>query len=229
MEGGGGSHAAQHRTGPSRASIAARLPSCRTGRTGPDDALLPPPPPGKPAPPTPPPIPTPAPAPHVQALPLDPRRISSIQIMLSKFEYDGQLNPAFRRGQFRLPISSISTYLPPDVPPRFVHVSSAGVTRPNRPGINVDMEPPAVKLNDALGGLLTWKLAGEDALRASGMPYAIVRPTALTDEPGSMPLQLDQGDVIKVRRGGWGWAGRAQRGRTAMAGRRYALCAVVGG
>jgi hypothetical protein len=33
---------------------------------------------------------------------------------------------------------------------RFVHVSSAGVTRPNRPGINVDQERPAVKLNYAL-------------------------------------------------------------------------------
>ena len=42
--------------------------------------------------------------------------------------------------------------------PRFVYVSSAGVTRPNRPGINVDEEPPAVKLNDALGGILTYKL-----------------------------------------------------------------------
>ncbi len=42
--------------------------------------------------------------------------------------------------------------------PRFVHVGSAGVTRPNRPGIDVDQEPPAVKLNDALGGILTYKL-----------------------------------------------------------------------
>ncbi|GLI71468.1 hypothetical protein VaNZ11_016695 [Volvox africanus] len=131
------------------------------------------------------------------AQPLDPSAISSIQIMLSKFEYDGQLNPNFRRGPFNLPISHISTYLPADLPPRFVHVSSAGVTRPNRPGINVDQEPPAVKLNDALGGILTWKLAGEDALRASGVPYAIVRPTALTEEPGGMPIELDQGDTIK--------------------------------
>ncbi|GLC61057.1 hypothetical protein PLESTB_001711400 [Pleodorina starrii] len=129
--------------------------------------------------------------------PLDPASISSIQIMLSKFEYDGQLNPSFRRGPFRLPFSLISTYLPPDVPPRFVHVSSAGVTRPNRPGINPDQEPPAVKLNDALGGILTWKLAGEDALRASGVPYAVVRPTALTEEPGGMPIELDQGDTVK--------------------------------
>ncbi|EFJ50015.1 hypothetical protein VOLCADRAFT_89408 [Volvox carteri f. nagariensis] len=142
--------------------------------------------------------------------PLDPATISSIQIMLSKFEYDGQLNPSFRRGPFRLPFARISTYLPEGVAPRFVHVSSAGVTRPNRPGINVDQEPPAVKLNDALGGILTWKLAvarahlfpshlarGEDALRASGVPFAVVRPTALTEEPGGMPVELDQGDTVK--------------------------------
>ncbi|GIL91423.1 hypothetical protein Vretimale_17816 [Volvox reticuliferus] len=131
------------------------------------------------------------------AQPLDPSAISSIQIMLSKFEYDGQLNPNFRRGPFNLPISHISTYLAADLPPRFVHVSSAGVTRPNRPGINVDQEPPAVRLNDTLGGILTWKLAGEDALRASGVPYSIIRPTALTEEPGGMPIELDQGDTVK--------------------------------
>lgn len=76
-------------------------------------------------------------------------------------------------------------------------VSSAGVTRPNRPGINVDEEPPAVKLNDALGGLLTFKLAGEDALRASGVPFAIVRPVALTEEDAGAELQLDQGDLVR--------------------------------
>ncbi len=40
--------------------------------------------------------------------------------------------------------------------------------------------------------------AGEDALRASGVPYAIVRPTALTEEPAGMPVELDQGDIVKV-------------------------------
>lgn len=59
--------------------------------------------------------------------------------------------------------------LPPSCSARFVHVSSAGVTRPNRPGINVDQEPPAVKLNDTLGGLLTYKLAGEDAVGAGSL------------------------------------------------------------
>ncbi len=34
----------------------------------------------------------------------------------------------------------------------------AGVTRPDRPGIDVDAEPPAVRMNDMLGGILTYKL-----------------------------------------------------------------------
>jgi len=125
------------------------------------------------------------------------RHVSSLQIMLSKFEYDGKLNPSWREGPFELPIQYIKTYLTDPQRPRFVMVSSAGVTRPGRPGIDVDQEPPAVKLNDALGGLLTYKLKGEDALRESGIPYAIVRPVALTEEPAGAELEIDQGDVIK--------------------------------
>ena len=49
--------------------------------------------------------------------------------------------------------------------PRFVLVGSAGVTRPDRPGIDVDLEPPAVRMNDMLGGILTYKLAGGDSTR----------------------------------------------------------------
>lgn len=73
------------------------------------------------------------------------------------------------------------------------------VTRCDRPGIVVDEEPPAVRMNDMLGGLLTYKLAGEDRIRASGVPYAIVRPTALTVEPSGMPIEFDQGDTVRVR------------------------------
>ena len=46
------------------------------------------------------------------------------------------------------------------------------------------------------------QLAGEDVLRSSGLPFAVVRPCALTEEPRGAPLQLDQGDTIKVRGGG---------------------------
>ena len=63
--------------------------------------------------------------------PLDARRITSLQLMLSKFEYDGevsrgwytctsregrtntrgQLNPAFRAGPFELPIATIEAFV----------------------------------------------------------------------------------------------------------------------
>jgi hypothetical protein len=41
---------------------------------------------------------------------------------------------------------------------RFVHVSSAGVTRPDRPGLDLSKQPPAVRLNKELGFILTNKL-----------------------------------------------------------------------
>lgn len=37
-------------------------------------------------------------------------RISALQIMLSKFEYDGQLNPAFRAGPFSLELAKIEAF-----------------------------------------------------------------------------------------------------------------------
>mmetsp|Transcript_7361 Transcript_7361/g.19030 ORF Transcript_7361/g.19030 Transcript_7361/m.19030 type:complete len:559 (+) Transcript_7361:1-1677(+) len=131
---------------------------------------------------------------------VDASRVTSVQLMLSKFEYDEgdgrglQKNPTFRAGPFAIPIAGIRGYV---AAPRLVYVSSAGVTRWNRPGINVDEEPPAVKMNDMLGGILTYKLAAEEVVRNSGLPFAIVRPCALTEEPPGAPLEVSQGDVIR--------------------------------
>jgi hypothetical protein len=44
------------------------------------------------------------------ASPLALARIQSFQLMLSKFEYDGALNPQFHPGEFSLLIASIQTY-----------------------------------------------------------------------------------------------------------------------
>ena len=123
-------------------------------------------------------------------------KICSFQMMLSKFEYDGELNSNFSPGSFALEVETIKAYGGKKLP-QFVLVSSAGVTRPGRPGINLDEEPPAVKLNDQLGGILTWKLRGEDSLRESGIPYTIIRPCALTEESGGKELIFEQGDNIK--------------------------------
>lgn len=130
------------------------------------------------------------------ASPFNPENIVSLQLMFSKFEYDGKLNPTFKEGPFELPLSSIRAYMPEPIKPRFVHVSSAGVTRPDRPGLDLSKQPPAVRLNKELGYILTYKLKGEDELRESGIPYTIVRPCALTEEPAGADLIFDQGDNI---------------------------------
>jgi uncharacterized protein YbjT (DUF2867 family) len=66
----------------------------------------------------------------------------------------------------------------------YVQVSSLGVTNPNHP------------LN-RFGKVMDWKLKGENALRASGVPYTIVRPGGLGDGPGGkVGLRVGQGDTM---------------------------------
>ncbi|CAI9260669.1 unnamed protein product [Lactuca saligna] len=132
----------------------------------------------------------------VDAQAFDPSQIISLQLMFSKFEYDGKLNPTFVEGPFELPVSSIRAYIADPITPRLVHVGSAGVTRPERPGLDLSKQPPAVRLNKELGSILTFKLKGEDLIRESGIPYTIVRPCALTEEPAGADLIFDQGDNI---------------------------------
>ncbi|CAL2274292.1 unnamed protein product [Prunus armeniaca] len=116
--------------------------------------------------------------------------------MFSKFEFDGKLNPTFVEGAFKLPLSSIRAYLKEPISPRFIHVGSAGITRPDRAGLDLSKQPPAVRLNKELDFILTFKLKGEDLIRESGIPYTIVRTCALTEEPAGANLIFDQGDNI---------------------------------
>ena len=131
-----------------------------------------------------------------EASQLDSTKVYSMQLMLSKFEYDGELNPQFEAGSFSLQVDYIKAY-GGQAKSQFVQVSSAGVTRPNRPGINLEEEPPAVRMNEQLGGILTWKLKGEEAIKASGLTYTIIRPCALTEQPGDKVLAAEQGDNIR--------------------------------
>jgi uncharacterized protein YbjT (DUF2867 family) len=65
----------------------------------------------------------------------------------------------------------------------FVLVSSRGATQKDHP------------LNKMFNNVLIWKLEGENALRASGVAYTIVRPGGLIDEPGGRGrLVFEQGD-----------------------------------
>ncbi len=68
-----------------------------------------------------------------------------------------------------------------------VLVSSAGVTRTKPPG----EERFARMMYD----VMTSKLKGEDALRASGVPYTVLRPVGLWDKPpGQIGIALVAGD-----------------------------------
>jgi uncharacterized protein YbjT (DUF2867 family) len=66
---------------------------------------------------------------------------------------------------------------------QFILVSSMGVTHPDH------------QLNAMLGNILSWKSKGEDAVRATGINYTIVRPGELTNEPGGRRgVRITQGD-----------------------------------
>jgi uncharacterized protein YbjT (DUF2867 family) len=71
---------------------------------------------------------------------------------------------------------------------QFVLISSRGVTQPDN------------MLNKVFGNVLIWKLKGEDALRASGVPYTVVRPGGLTNAPGGdKALVFEQGDTLTTQ------------------------------
>ncbi len=111
--------------------------------------------------------------------------------MLSKFEYDGQLNPNFRAGPFALPITALrAARFSGEAPaPRFVLVAAAGDAQVRRweRGKGVRKEAglgravrqvastPVVAL---CPHCVPGEQAEEEALRASGLPHAVVRAPA---------------------------------------------------
>jgi uncharacterized protein YbjT (DUF2867 family) len=71
---------------------------------------------------------------------------------------------------------------------QFVLVSSRSVTQEDNP------------LNKMFGDVLKWKLKGEDALRASGVPYTVVRPGGLLNKPGrQQTVVFEQGDTVSAQ------------------------------
>ncbi len=67
---------------------------------------------------------------------------------------------------------------------QMVLISSSAVTQPLHP-------------HNAWSDLLLWKLKGEDHLRASGVPYTVVRPTGMRDYTGGTEgIGFAQGDTF---------------------------------
>lgn len=146
------------------------------------------------------------------AAPLDSSRVIAFQLMLSKFEYDRQLNPHFKAGEFQIIVDNVSAYKYADAVtdieaklpkyPKFVHLSVAGATQLfRRDEFSDDEVTGAVKLNEMLGRITEWKFAGEDAVRVNlaSQGYLVVRSCALTErEPvGLNSLSLTTGDNVK--------------------------------
>lgn len=130
-------------------------------------------------------------------LPVDNSNIYSLQLMLSKFEYDGKLNPRFSPGNFNLQVESIKAY-GADLP-QFVLLSPTVVSHLNILGDNLSKELPEVKSDEQLGSILLWALKGENALRKSGIPYTIIRHFAFSDKRYNKELIIDKGDNIQGR------------------------------
>lgn len=93
------------------------------------------------------------------ARPFDSSRVYAFQLMLSKFEYDGALNPHFSPGLFQLQVKFIKTYKTSELP-QFVLVS-----------------PESASTAEV-----------EARLSQSGLAYTVVQPFSLTDEVGGRSL-----------------------------------------
>jgi hypothetical protein len=153
---------------------------------------------------------------------VDPTEVRQFGLVLSRFEFNGYANPNYRPGQFKLEIDGgLSAYRAEK--PTVVMVSTAAVERNAVIGDDVaarKQDIPIVQLNP--GGTLNHKYTGENAMRAAGVPYAVVRATGLTSEDADTAFLLEarQGDAIsgKVARGEVAQVVAAAAGSPAAAG-----------
>ncbi|KAG5179544.1 NADH:ubiquinone oxidoreductase complex I [Tribonema minus] len=126
-------------------------------------------------------------------------KMSSIGIVLSRFEYNEYANYKCKPGPFSLDVRAIELYR--HARPAVVLVSSAGAERVNRLTAEERAKDiPIVQLNPQ--GILNWKFKAETALRTSGVPYAIVRAAGLlpgAKGDGPRLLQLGQADRFSGR------------------------------
>ncbi|CAG9466729.1 unnamed protein product [Pedinophyceae sp. YPF-701] len=127
--------------------------------------------------------------------------VASIALVYSRFSFNKAANPYCWPGPFQLDIaaSGIQGFRSPRT--QVVLLSSAAVERNARVGDDAearDKEIPIVKLNP--GGVLNWKYKGENAVRRSGLRYAVVRSTGMLrddeQEGGPFLIEARQGDEI---------------------------------
>jgi hypothetical protein len=133
-----------------------------------------------------------------EGAPLDPSKIATLGLVLSRFEFNKMPNPMYKPGPFELDIQGgINAYS--EARPQIILISSAGVERNAIIGDDAEKRKkdiPIVQLNP--GGTLNYKYQAEAAVRASGYPYSVIRSTGMIDsnEGGPFILEADQGDSL---------------------------------
>eukprot|EP00889_Picochlorum_renovo_P000282 jgi/Picre1/27312/NNA_000281.t1 len=137
---------------------------------------------------------------------LNPRAIQQFGLVYSRFSFNGFPNPAFKPGEFSIEFDG-GIKAVKKVKPQILLISSAGVERNALVGNDEEkrkQEIPIVQLNP--GGILNHKYSGEIAVRSCGLPYAVLRPTGMSDDADQAApslLEMSQGDritTVEVRR-----------------------------
>lgn len=131
--------------------------------------------------------------------PLDPSKIRQFGLVYSRFAFNGFPNESYTPGPFEIQFEGgIRAFTAPK--PQLILVSSAGVERNAKIGNDEEARKkdiPIVQLNP--GATLNHKYAGEVAVRSSGLSYAVIRPTGMSDDAataGPALLEASQGDRI---------------------------------
>ncbi|CAD7695637.1 unnamed protein product [Ostreobium quekettii] len=131
--------------------------------------------------------------------PADPSNVVGFTLVYSRFTHNRMPNPKYSPGPFEFEIKGgISVFRDPR--PQIVLVSSGALERSALIGDDAaarEKEIPIVQMNPK--GLLDWKYAGENAIRATGLPYTVVRPCGLKDDGEMVPnlIEGDQGDQFR--------------------------------
>ena len=114
-------------------------------------------------------------------------QVYSMQLMLSKFEYDGSLNPHFSPGVFQLEIESISAYGNSQATPQLIYLSSASQ------GNNLAIQSSEDQSNHHSDNVGDLSLKTEALIRENGLNYTIIR----LNNPSVLPVEK-QSDFDQV-------------------------------
>ena len=117
-------------------------------------------------------------------------QVYSMQLMLSKFEYDGRLNPHFSPGFFQLEIESISAYGNRQATPQLIYLSSASQKN------NLLIQTSEEQVNHHSDNIRDLRLKTESLIRENDLNYTIIRLSNLSETPVKKVSDFDQVDNL---------------------------------